>query len=160
MTERERKHQDWILWLALAGVVIVLIVAFAASITSVVIATEVRNNAAAIGRNSEKLSEVERADRRALRMASYRTCERGQRERAEQQFRAGLTTPAVTLRLVKQLGLPRRLIGQTSIQAVRKRLPIFDCIPILTGGQAVALDPKQQREYVRRFAAGQLNASP
>jgi hypothetical protein len=160
MSERDRRRQHAILWIVAAGVMIMLIVTVALSSAALIIATNVRHNTDAIARNGEKLSEVERGDRRALRMASYRTCERGQRERAEQQFRAGLTAPAVILRLVKQLGLPRRLIGETSIQAVRKRLPIFDCIPILTGGQAVALDAQEQRAYVKHYAAGELNAAP
>jgi hypothetical protein len=154
----ERQHA--ILWVVGVGVVIMLIVTTALSSAAIVIAGNVRANTEQIARNSDKLRKVETEDRVALRMASYRTCERGQRERAEQQFRAGLTSPSTSARLVKQLGLSPKLIKQVSVAAVRERLPIFDCIPILTGGQATALDTQEQRQYVRRYAAGQLNPAP
>jgi hypothetical protein len=164
---RDHERQRALLWVVGTGVVIMLIVTTALSSAAIVIASNVRantkqiaRNSAQVGRNSAKLRAVEKRDRTALRGASYRTCEREQRDRAEQHLRASLSPPAAIAKLVRQLGLPSHLAKQVSIEAVRKRLPIFDCTPNLVGQQARPLSAAEQRKYVHRYAAGQLDSTP
>lgn len=96
----------------------------------------------------------------AIQSAGYETCVRGNGVRAELQFRSSLTPPEVANAIIKKLGLPADLANATSIQAVRARLPIYDCNPLLKNRPAVLLTPKQQKVYVEKFAKGEAPLPP
>lgn len=144
------------------AIMVVALFAVCAVLSYVAFSTASSANATAnrVSLNADRIAAVERRDRRALRGASYRTCEREQRDRAEQHLRAGLSPPAVIVKLVRQLGLPDELAKQVSIGAVRLRLPIFDCSPNLYGRQARPLTAREQARYVHRYATGKLNPNP
>lgn len=144
-------------------VVMVLVLLLVCAVLSVIAISAANDASSAADRatvNSHRIAGVERRDRTALRQAAWRTCEREQRDRAEQHLRAGLSPPPVIKRLVQQLGLPDRLAVQVSIEAVRRRLPIFDCKPNLIGRQARPLTAREQKAYVKKYGAGKLDATP
>jgi hypothetical protein len=139
---------------------VVLVIALALSITSVLLAKRVDKNAQTLASLTDNLRRVEAHDAAILRRASYRICEREQRDRAEQHFRAQLSPPAAIHALAKQLGLPDTVVELVSLAAVQKRLPIFDCTPNLSGGTSIPLSPRKQAEYVKRYARGELDPTP
>ncbi len=113
-----------------------------------------------VQRTTDRIQRVERGQTAFARANRFRICEREARDRAEVQFRAGLSPPAAIKALVKQLGLPERIARETGLPALRRRLPIFDCAPLLRGSQAVAFSARGQAAYVRRYASGALPATP
>lgn len=80
---------------------------------------------------------VQRSDNRAderLQGATFRLCARQNNDRA---FAHSVTRPA-------------------ALALARKRLPILDCEPNLSGRPARVMPDADQREFVRRFVAGDL----
>ena len=92
----------------------------------------------------------------ALRTAGYENCVRGNGPIAEQQFRTKLTPPEVIDSLVKQLGLDQSVADATTIEALRDRLPIFDCAPLLSDKPAREMTAAEQDRYVEDFAHGRV----
>lgn len=146
-----------LLRLVIAALVTMALVGSTLSVGAIVIALQVRQN-------TNDIETVSRLDTEAARIARYRNCEREQRLRAEQQFRAGLTPASAIRALVKQLGLPQTVAEQTTVKAVRARLPIFNCTPLLfkggLGSQAKPLSDREQGLYVKRYAAGLIDPTP
>jgi hypothetical protein len=89
-----------------------------------------------------------------LRESGYQTCVRGNGLRAEEQFRARLTPKPVIKNLAKQFHIPQKVVDQTGVNALQKRLPIYDCSPLLRDQPARVLKPRQQNKYVERYASG------
>lgn len=127
----------------IAGVLILsVLVGLTASASSLIIAIRVQNNTDSI------------------REAGYQNCIRGNGVRAELQFRAGLTPPEAIPRIVKKLGLPKNVGEATIVSAVRKRLPVYDCGPLLRDKRARQLPVDAQEQYVHEFATGKVSIPP
>lgn len=158
MADRDVRLTRRLLRLVIAVLIVNVVFGGALSIGAMVIAVRVQSN-------TDDIETVARLDTAAAREARYRNCEREQRLRAEQQFRASLTPPGSIQQLVRQLGLPAALAKQTTVEAVRQRLPIFNCDPLLFEGrgvtsQANSLTAREQADYVRRYAAGLIDPTP
>lgn len=135
-----------------AIVVIALAITAIASGRAYTLATDVRSN-------SRRIEAVERLDTRAARDALYRICEREQRDRAEVQYRA-IAFASLTKQLLGQLGASERTGSPLTLEATRRRLPIFDCLPNLVGKHARLMSGQEQDAYVAKYAAGKLSVSP
>lgn len=158
--KKQKDQMNALLWIIGIGMLIMLTLTTVLSTASLIISHTVKSNSDKIAITAMRVEQVEQKDRDALRGASYRTCEREQRDRAEQHLRASLSPPGLIVKLVKTLGLPKELANKVSIEEVRLRLPIFDCTPNLAGGQAISLTPRAQEEYVKEYSEGKLDPTP
>lgn len=137
-----RKGQKAVIWLLAAILFVSIVMA-----TTVVVIT---------------LSQVRdiRVNTDGVRDANYENCVTANGPIAEAQFQRSLTPPAQTAILVKKLGLDPGIIEKTSIQALQRRLPIFDCSPLLENKAARVMTHAEQNRYVLEFAKGNRPRRP
>ena len=105
--------------------------------------------------NTDKIADVERADRIATFRASWRGCARDMLERADQRVSDAAVAELPGIRAL----IPEQLIIQ-SVQRREMTLPILNCDPNLCGDGPYGLSPAEQRRFVALYAAGQMDPIP
>lgn len=136
-------------WSSPATLIVSAVIGYVAIST----ASDAQDLARAVRRNTDAIEVKEDRAIDLTRRASWRLCERAMRDRA--LLHAALITPPPDGESPAQQEA-RRLFRAL----VERQNPIVDCDPNLVGQPAYALPVKDQRAFVRRWQAGELDPLP